>query len=96
MEHIDQSYKPSAIHACDFYKTGHRLQYPEGTTEVYSNFTPRSVKHLNVEAEFYDGCHPVASYQVVNEELAPVSPEVSCKVVEGCGAAPYWDEVDAC
>jgi len=25
----------------DFYKTDHRRQYPEGTTFVYSNFTPR-------------------------------------------------------
>lgn len=28
----------------DFYKADHRRQYPEGTTEVYSNFTPRSMK----------------------------------------------------
>lgn len=25
----------------DFYKVDHRRMYPEGTTEVYSNFTPR-------------------------------------------------------
>ncbi len=25
----------------DFYKADHRRQYPEGTTKVYSNFTPR-------------------------------------------------------
>jgi nicotinamide phosphoribosyltransferase len=30
--------------ATDFYKTDHRRQYPEGTTEIYSNFTPRYVK----------------------------------------------------
>lgn len=30
--------------ALDFYKTDHRRQYPEGTTEVYANFTPRSCK----------------------------------------------------
>lgn len=29
----------------DFYKADHRRQYPDGTTEVYSNFTPRSM-HL--------------------------------------------------
>lgn len=29
----------------DFYKSGHRPQYPEGTQLVYSNFTPRSVYH---------------------------------------------------
>jgi nicotinamide phosphoribosyltransferase len=28
--------------AADFYKTGHRSQYPEKTQQVYSNFTPRS------------------------------------------------------
>lgn len=50
----EQSYL-SAINACDFYKTGHLQQYPEGTQEVYSNFTPRSIKHLNVEKDFYDG-----------------------------------------
>jgi nicotinamide phosphoribosyltransferase len=30
------------LHAIDFYKTDHRRQYPEGTTQVYANFTPRS------------------------------------------------------
>jgi nicotinamide phosphoribosyltransferase len=30
--------------AIDFYKVDHRRQYPEGTTEIYSNFTPRYVK----------------------------------------------------
>lgn len=34
--------------AIDFYKTDHRRQYPEGTTLVYSNFTPRSSKHSNL------------------------------------------------
>jgi nicotinamide phosphoribosyltransferase len=29
----------------DGYKTGHHLQYPKGTTLVYSNFTPRSNKY---------------------------------------------------
>jgi|694.fasta_scaffold12867_17 nicotinamide phosphoribosyltransferase len=30
----------------DFYKTQHHKMYPEGTTLVYSNLTPRSVKYL--------------------------------------------------
>lgn len=29
----------------DGYKTSHHNMYPEGTTLVYSNFTPRSLKH---------------------------------------------------
>ena len=33
--------------AIDFYKTGHRIQYPKGTTEIYSNFTARSSKLSN-------------------------------------------------
>lgn len=33
---------------CDFYKVGHVFQYPEGTTEVYSNFTPRSSRMANI------------------------------------------------
>jgi len=40
--------------AIDFYKTDHRRQYPEGTTEVYANFTPRSSRLANVLAESYD------------------------------------------
>ena len=38
----------NAAHAIDFYKSGHHRQYPEGTTRVVSNFTPRSMKHGNV------------------------------------------------
>ena len=30
---------------CDFYKISHRIQYPENTTLVYSNFTPRNGKY---------------------------------------------------
>jgi nicotinamide phosphoribosyltransferase len=59
---MEQSYKRSnntihnnVLHAADFYKVGHLRQYPEDTTEIYSNFTPRSVKHLNVEKDLYDG-----------------------------------------
>lgn len=36
--------KLNPLTAIDFYKTDHRRQYPENTTEVYSNFTPRSAK----------------------------------------------------
>lgn len=30
---------------CDFYKVGHKDQYPQGTDKVYSTWTPRSGKH---------------------------------------------------
>lgn len=36
----------SPIFAIDGYKLGHRAQYPNGTTRVYSNFTPRANKYL--------------------------------------------------
>lgn len=38
----------SPLTAIDFYKADHRRQYPEGTTLVYSNFTPRSNKLSNL------------------------------------------------
>lgn len=40
----------------DGYKTGHHLQYPKGTTLVYSNFTPRSNKYAP------KGCNEVVSF----------------------------------
>ena len=40
--------KLNAINAIDFYKSGHRVQYPKGTEYVYSNFTPRTGKHCNI------------------------------------------------
>ena len=40
----------------DGYKTGHHQMYPEGTTLVYSNFTPRSNKHAP------KGCDEVVSF----------------------------------
>lgn len=36
------TYDVNPMLACDFYKVGHKFQYPEGTEEVYSNFTARS------------------------------------------------------
>lgn len=41
-----------APHATDFYKTGHRQQYPKGTEFVYANFTCRSDKWANVLPDF--------------------------------------------
>lgn len=36
----------------DGYKVGHHLQYPDGTTLVYSNFTPRSNKYGPKDVNF--------------------------------------------
>lgn len=46
--------KVNPLTCIDFYKTDHRRQYPEGTTEVYSNFTPRSSHLAGVLKETYD------------------------------------------
>lgn len=48
-------FKQTALTSCDSYKLGHADQYPEGTTKVYSNFTPRSENHFNVPEEYKDG-----------------------------------------
>ena len=51
--------KLNPLTAIDFYKTDHRRQYPEGTTEVYANFTPRSghlakvIDHHNLHVVFF-------------------------------------------
>ena len=40
--------------AIDFYKADHRSQYPKGTSEVYSNFTPRSSRLAKVLGDHDD------------------------------------------
>lgn len=49
----------------DGYKTGHHQQYPEGTSLVYSNFTPRSNKYAP------KGCDRVVSFgqQMVMQQI---------------------------
>jgi nicotinamide phosphoribosyltransferase len=49
----------------DGYKTGHHQQYPQGTTLVYSNFTPRSNKYAP------KGCDQVVSFgqQMIMQQL---------------------------
>jgi len=46
--------KTNPLTAIDFYKSDHRRQYPEGTTEVYANFTPRSSKLARVLPDRFD------------------------------------------
>lgn len=45
-------FKQTALTSVDSYKLGHAEQYPPGTTKVYSNFTARSVKYLNIPEEY--------------------------------------------
>ena len=46
----------NALLLTDGYKTGHHQQYPKGTQEVYSNWTPRSNKYAP------KGCEKVLSF----------------------------------
>lgn len=47
--------KINPLTAIDFYKADHRRQYPEGTTMVYSNFTPRSDRLSPIPANQFTG-----------------------------------------
>jgi nicotinamide phosphoribosyltransferase len=49
----------------DGYKCGHHMQYPKGTTLVYSNFTPRSNKYAP------NGCDQLVSFgqQMVMKQI---------------------------
>ena len=46
--------KTNPLTAIDFYKADHRRQYPEGTTEVYANFTPRASHLARVLPDRFD------------------------------------------
>jgi nicotinamide phosphoribosyltransferase len=46
------SFKLNPLLNADSYKFNHINMYPKGVTEVYSNFTPRSVRHLNVPDKY--------------------------------------------
>lgn len=39
----------------DGYKVGHKFQYPEGTTLVYSNFTPRKSRNAELNEIVFFG-----------------------------------------
>lgn len=43
--------KQNPLLMIDGYKSSHHKMYPQGTTMVYSNFTPRSVKLMDVNAK---------------------------------------------
>ncbi len=51
--------------ATDGYKTGHHKMYPQGTTLVYSNFTPRSNQYAP------EGCDQIVSFgqQMVMKQI---------------------------
>lgn len=44
-----------SLHQCDFYKVGHVFQYPDKTTLVYSNLTPRASRLEGVDQMVFLG-----------------------------------------
>lgn len=44
--------KQTALTNTDSYKISHSAMYQDGTTKVYSNFTPRSMSHFNVPEQY--------------------------------------------
>ena len=44
-----------ALVLTDFYKTDHRRQFPDGTTVVYSNFTPRGSRLPGIDHVVFFG-----------------------------------------
>lgn len=54
--------------AADFYKVSHKAQQHPGMTEIYSNFTPRSAHHANIqEGERFEGVVAVGTYGMLRE-----------------------------
>ena len=45
------NFKQNPLLMTDGYKTSHHKMYPEGTTLVYSNFTPRNVNRMPLQAK---------------------------------------------
>lgn len=72
----------SALVRKDFYKADHRSQYPNGTTLVYSNFTPRGsrIKGVN-EVVFFGLQYYIKEYLIkqFNETFFRIDKEKAVK-----------------
>ena len=51
----------------DGYKLDHRRQYPDGTTLVYSNWTPRKSRHEHIEAVVFFGLQYFLKKYVIDD-----------------------------
>jgi nicotinamide phosphoribosyltransferase len=61
--------KMNPLTLIDFYKADHRRQYPEGTTMVYSNFTPRKSRIAGVDSIVFFGLqYYIKEYLIKNWE----------------------------
>jgi nicotinamide phosphoribosyltransferase len=51
----------------DGYKVGHKFQYPEGTTMVYSNLTPRKSRNANLHEIVFFGMQYFIKEYLINQ-----------------------------
>ena len=51
----------------DGYKVGHKFQYPEGTTLVYSNLTPRKARDENIQDIVFFGLQYFVKEYLINQ-----------------------------
>jgi len=65
----NQMFKQTALTSIDSYKLGHADQYPEGTTKVYSNFTPRNNSYFNAPTEYKENTIVWFGLQAFIQEL---------------------------
>jgi nicotinamide phosphoribosyltransferase len=63
------TFKPFPLHIADSYKLGHMTQYPEGTEQVYFNFTPRSFTYLPIPPAYDEKKAVVFGFQGTTKEL---------------------------
>lgn len=61
------------INATDGYKLGHHRMYPEGTEQVYSNWTPRSNKYFPEDVNLDFLCHDFSMRGMAGLEAAIIS-----------------------
>ena len=85
----------NALEALDFYKVGHKFQYPEGTELVYSNWTARSDKHMTKLEGIWDG--KAVHYGIeglVQQFLIELFDETFFKVPKADAVAQYSSLID--
>src|SRR6478735_4716907 len=59
--------KISPILLKDGYKVGHKFQYPEGTTLVYSNLTPRKSRNSEIDEIVFFGLQYFIKEYLINQ-----------------------------
>lgn len=58
--------KINPILACDGYKLGHRVQYPQNTDLVFCNYTARSTRRTNTKKVCFAGLQPFVKHFLIH------------------------------